>query len=195
MKKIVLIGGLWLFMICLVGCDSSSTTQASFKLDGLDNYDVSQTSDEVNDEIFIYRLVVEKEEYQVGQPVKIYAELEYTGENEEITIYHAASPFYFPIEEKVRGFDIGYGMDEPLISTTLKKGEPLREVYVKNAGYSDIDEDDYVSFIKRFLENDGFPSGFYVVSGYADFTIYSSENTAGKKDFRMEAQIDFKVVE
>ena len=59
----------------------------------------------------------------------IFAELTYVGELDSIDIYHAASPFYFPLEERTRGIEVDYAMDEPLIVTTLEKGEPLRQKY------------------------------------------------------------------
>ena len=42
---------------------------------------------------FVYRLVSEKEEYGQGDQVQVYGELEYIGEEDEITIGHAASAF------------------------------------------------------------------------------------------------------
>jgi hypothetical protein len=96
--------------------------------------------------------------------------------------------------EKMRDFSIGYGMDQPLLNTTLIKGEPLREVYRKSGGYGSQDEEEYVSFLKSFLKN-GFPDGYYVVNGFASF--YTESNQGGeleKEDFKIKAQIDFKVM-
>ena len=72
----------------------------------LENYDVQRVKDEVTAGDFVYRLFTEKEEYSSSKDVHMYAELEYIGENDEITIFHAVSPFYFPIEEKIRGIQI-----------------------------------------------------------------------------------------
>jgi hypothetical protein len=190
MKKVFLLGTM-LIMTFLIGC----TSQNNIDTGELDNYDVSKTSDEVTDGDFVYRLVTERGQYQEDEPVKVYAELEYIGEKDEITIFHAASPFYFPIKEKVRNYDLGYAMNEPLISTTLKQGKPLRKEYMKSGGYSDQGEDNYVAFMKKFFNMDGFPIGYYVVDGFADFYIETGENDEEKEDFRIEGQIDFKVIE
>jgi hypothetical protein len=55
----------------------------------------------VNDE-FIFRLVSTKPLYRGREQVMLYAELEYTDSEESITIYHAASPFHFPMRETTR---------------------------------------------------------------------------------------------
>ena len=157
----------------------------------LDDYEVLKTKDEVTEGDFIYRLVTEKAEFLDNESVRIYAELEYIGDNEEITIYHAASPFYFPMVEKTRDFSIGYPMNEPLLSTKLIKGKPLREEYKRSGGYSSQDEKEYVNFMKSFLDN-GFPTGYYIVNGFADFYIQSNENNK-KEEFNIKAQIDFRV--
>ncbi|MBO8171515.1 MAG: hypothetical protein H0Z33_06480 [Bacillaceae bacterium] len=159
----------------------------------MDDFQVQNTQDEVTEGDFTYRLVTEKKEYQQGEPVRIYAELVYTGDREEITIYHAASPFYFPMVEKTRGFTIDYPMEQPLVSTTLKKGEPIQKEYRRSGGYGSQDEKAYIDFMKSFLE-EGFPAGYYVVNGFADFYVEWDENGEKvKRDYRIEAEIDFKV--
>ena len=45
--------------------------------------------------------------------------------------------------------------------------------------------------MKDFIQN-GFPPGYYVVDGYADFFIETNPNEEPKK-FHPTAQIDFKV--
>ena len=70
---------------------------------------------------FVYRLVSEKEKYERGDQVQVYGELEYIGEKDEITIGHAASAFYFPMKELTRDYNISYAMNEPYITTKLKR--------------------------------------------------------------------------
>ena len=74
---------------------------------------------------FVYRLSTEKDVYDEFGDTAIFAELMYVGEKNSIDIYHAASPFYFPLEERTRGFEIDYAMDDPLLTALLIKGEPL----------------------------------------------------------------------
>lgn len=188
MRKILLFIGLLLTLFvsgCGAGNNSSDITSK------VDSYDVVRTAAEVQEGYFVYRLVSEKETYSDSQSVKLYGELEYVGEQEEITIYHAASPFYFPMEEKVRGVEIPYPMPEPLGSTTLLKGKPFRVEYTGSGAYSEEDEKEYVKFMKDFIEN-GFPTGYYLVNGYADFFVQKETNREPDK-YHLEAQIDFKV--
>jgi hypothetical protein len=157
--------------------------------------EVNGSSAEATEGDFVYRLVSEKEEYRKGEPVKVYGELEYIGDKESVTIYHSASPFYFPIVETTRNYSIYYMMDQPLLNTTLKRGEPLREEYKRGGGYGEQDEKDYVDFIKSLWE-DGFPEGHYVVDGYVDF--YVQANTDGednKQSYKIQTDIDFQVKE
>ena len=182
---------LWIslfFVLILSGC---STNDEEAMLAKLENYDVQSVKDEVTAGDFIYRLFTEKEEYLSNEAVKMYAELEYIGDQDEITIFHAASPFYFPIEEKIRGIQIPYPMPEPLLSTTLKKSQPFRQEYTSSGAYSEEDEKEYKDFMKDFIQN-GFPLGYYVVDGFADFFIEINPNEEPQK-FHPTAQIDFKV--
>ncbi|MBD3921670.1 hypothetical protein H8B09_23085 [Paenibacillus sp. PR3] len=148
------------------------------------------SSAEVKDDDFVYRLVAETAEDQAADSVKLYAELEYVGDQDEVTITHAMSPFYFPMKETTRGYGIGYMMDQPLITTTLKKGEPLREEYHGSGGYSeDQDPKDYIQFIKDFGAN-GFLPGRYEVNGFADFNYLVGEK---REPHKLSATVVFTV--
>ena len=185
---------LLLFLTCillalfLTGCGSNKDEKIASKLE---NYSIQKSKAEVKEDDFIYRLVSEKEEYTDGESVKIFAELEYIGDQEEITIYHAASPFYFPMEEKIRGYEISYPMEEPLVSTTLVKGKPLREEYKGSGFYSQEDDKAFVEFMKDFIEK-GFPAGYYIINGSADFMIEHNPNEEMEK-LLLKTQIDIKV--
>lgn len=183
MKKILFLISFWVMITILIGCNSSNDHQA-----------VQPTISETKDGYFIYRLVTEKEKYAQGEPVKIYAELEYIGDEEEVTIYHADSPFHFPITEKARNYELGYAMNMPLLSTALIKGEPLREEYIpgNGTGYGETDKEDYVNFIKELWEN-GFPIGIYVVNGYANFSV--TDENGVEEQFTIKGQIEFEVIE
>ncbi|MFS0862945.1 hypothetical protein [Fredinandcohnia sp. 179-A 10B2 NHS] len=182
MKSLIFFCFTLFLFITLVGCGGASN-------EPVQSGSTATMNAEITKEDLVYRLVSDKDSYQEGEKVKIHAELEYIGELDSITIYHAASPFYFDITEKSRGYEIEYAMNEPLLSTTLQKGEPYREEYVKSGGFSDQDPPDYVSFMKRFFEEEGFPVGQYEINGSARF--YTGENE--KKDYTIEARISFNV--
>ncbi|MDR6554047.1 hypothetical protein [Paenibacillus qinlingensis] len=144
---------------------------------------------------FVYRLVSEKSVYTEGEKVEVYAELEYVGDEPEIKIAHADSPFYFPMKEKTRNYDIGYGMKEPLRVTVLKKGIPLREIFKPRGGYSSDDQKEYVDYIKALWEasNKGtLLQGDYQVAGTAMFNPLN-ESMVSQESFRLNAEIEFLV--
>lgn len=150
---------------------------------------------EVTEGDFVYRLVSEKSVYSEGEKVVVYAELEYVGDKPEIKIAHAASPFSFPMKEKTRGYDLLYMMEQPLIVTLLKKGEPLREPFKGAGGYGSQDPKDYVDFMKSVAEasiKGTLPWGDYQVSGLADFEPMYKESQENET-LRLKAEIEFIV--
>lgn len=144
---------------------------------------------------FVYRLVSEKSVYTESEKVEVYAELEYVGDEPEIKIAHADSPFYFPMKEKTRNYDIRYGMKEPLRVTVLKKGLPLRERFTPHGGYSSEDQKEYVDYIKALWEasNKGtLLQGDYQVAGSAMFNPLN-ESMVSQESLRLNAEIEFLV--
>ncbi|WP_096200728.1 hypothetical protein [Bacillus sp. FJAT-45350] len=186
MRRMILLVSFVTFVLASCGLGENRENGTS----GTDDYVVANSSSETVEGDFVYRLVSEEEEYLQREEVKIYAELEYIGDKEEITIYHAASPFYFPMKEKTREYSIEYAMNEPLLSTTLTKGEPLQEYYQGSGGYGSNDDKDYINFMKKIMKNK-FPVGYYEVLGSAEFFVEISENENGT--YKLNALIDFKV--
>src|SRR5690606_23577170 len=121
-----------LIVLFIVGSNSSGETGSS----DLTKYEVSKTTDEIVQDDFIFRLVSEKGQYKEGERVKLYGEIEYTGDKEEVNIHHSSSAILFSIIEETRGYEIGYGVKDIGLSTTLKQGETYREEYEKSGGYS-----------------------------------------------------------
>ncbi|MDN4608562.1 hypothetical protein P5G49_13955 [Sporosarcina sp. F6_3S_P_2] len=121
--------------------------------------------------------------------MKLYGEITYIGDKDEVTIRHSSSAILFTLEEKTRGFEIDFGVDDLEVATVLKQGEPYREEYVKSGGYSENTPNDDVRFIKDFWKNDGFPSGYYVINGETDFSLENRERV------NIKATVDFKVAD
>ncbi|GFN29952.1 hypothetical protein [Paenibacillus xylaniclasticus] len=138
---------------------------------------------------FVYRLIVVSPGEEAGAKPRLTAELEYVGDQDEITIYHAASPFSFFLKETTRGYDIGYMMDQPLIGTKLSRGEPLQETYKGGGWYTEQDSQDYIDFVKELMKT-GFPSGQYEASGQAGF--YTEEG-GKKQDYKIKNDVTFTV--
>ncbi|WP_053178221.1 DUF4362 domain-containing protein [Peribacillus loiseleuriae] len=189
MKKISLILSFMFLSIGLFGCQRNNDEKVDNAPSITENL---ETKAEVTEGEFVYRLVTEKAEYGEDEPMKIYAELEYIGDKEEIEISHAASPFHFPMVETTRNYEIGYGMDQPSLSTVILKGEPLRTEYRGSGGYGSQDKKEYIEFMKRIM-NQEFPEGHYVVNGIADFGVIANEGTEQKKEYKIKGQVEFRV--
>ncbi len=189
MKKLSFIMSLVLLSIGLLGCQQSNNEKVDNKVNASQTL---ETKAEVIEGDFVYRLVSEKTEYSKNEPIKIYAELEYTGDKEEIEIAHSASPFSFPMVETTRDYGIDYNMNEPLLSTKLIKGEPLREEYRGSGGYGSEDKQEYKDFMKQIM-NLEFPEGHYVVNGIANFYIINDEESEQVKKYYITAQVEFMV--
>ncbi|MFS0574930.1 lipoprotein [Sporosarcina sp. 179-K 3D1 HS] len=189
MKKIFFLFTLLLF---LTGCGTEMARNQ-----GDPQNPLPPAESEVKEGDFIYRLYTEKDVYDTFGDTAIFAELTYVGDQEEINIAHAASPFYFPMEERTRGLEIGFAMSEPLIFTNLKKGEPLRHIYQFAGGYSDQDDPEYVQFVKSIIANKGFPEGEYIIHGTADFTVADGpdDDIQSLPRFVLSTDIGFRVTD
>ncbi|WP_422122113.1 hypothetical protein DHX103_09790 [Planococcus sp. X10-3] len=190
MKKIIGLSFLLLILL-IAACGTGEETPADATA-SVDDYSVSTTEASTTEGDFIYRLVSEQEAYPSGGPIELYAELEYVGDQDSIDIFHAGSAFFFPMEEKTRGYQLDYPMIEPLLTTTLTKGEPLREAYTGSGGYSDQETAEYIEFMKQVIDN-RFPQGYYIVNGYADFFTETPDGT--QTAYEIHAEVDFKVID
>lgn len=164
---------------------ASPVVQNEQNIDGLSDVAESQEGD------FILQVTSEKLVYKPGEEVKMTGKLKYVGDAKKITIYHSMTPLAFSVYESSRSIDIGYFMEQPLITTELTKGEWYTQAYKKSGGYSDDGtETEETAFIKSFLLEDGFPEGEYRVRLYGDF--YTEEN--GKKtNYNFSSEINIGV--
>jgi len=184
-----------MFVFVFSSCTANKETKKKDSI--LDEYKVMTSHSKVRVKDFIYRIVSEKQEYAYNEKVKIYAELEYVGNDDQVTIYHGESPFYFNLKERTRNYDIEYFMNLPLVKTTIVKGKPLREEYLVGSGsYSGEDPKEYVDFMKKIMDTKRLPHGYYNLNGSAEFYVETVKN--GKNieiDYNISSPIDFKVNE
>ncbi|MYL46396.1 hypothetical protein GLV94_12150 [Virgibacillus halodenitrificans] len=179
-------------VLLIAGCSSSEKIDSK----ALEKIEVKKTTDETVEDDFLFRLVSKKDQYKKGEEIILYGEIVYKGDKEEVNINHASSAIFFNIREETRGYEIGYAVKDIGLTTTLHRlGSPYQKQYTKNIGYNPENETkDYEQFKDDFLNNDGFPPGYYKVKGQTDFSL-SSEGELEQKKYNMEAAIDFKVVE
>lgn len=185
MKKSAYLLSMSFVVFGLLGCQQNKQIEDELEKPGV--AEVTNQADVTEDD-FVYRLVSEKQQYQVSEPIKLYAELAYTGDQDEVEITHATSPFYFPITETTREYDIEYSMDMPLERTTLKKGEPLRMDYESSGSFLDSDTEEYKTFMRQVM-NGSFPEGQYVVNGNVDFNLIGDEENR----YQIKTQVKFQV--
>lgn len=148
---------------------------------------------EVSEGDYTFRLVSEKEQYTNTEEVNLYGEIIYTGDKDEVEINHSSSAILFNLFEEVRQYEIGDGVNDIGITTTLKRNEPYREHYGKSAGYDADSDKAYVKFVEDFIERDGFPTGYYMVNGFTDFSVFEDSKDESATRYNIEATIDFKV--
>src|SRR5699024_8364099 len=125
--------------------------------------------------------------YHTDEEVKVYGEIEYTGVEDEMTIHHQAPVIAFPMEEKEREFAIDYSVADTEETTTLKKGEAYRESYTKENSYFSVSmPKSHTDFIDDFLEETGFPSGYYVTKGAAEFSTDSDSYSQDESNIHIK---------
>lgn len=177
--------------VMVTGCGTKQ-----IKNSDVENHDVKQTEEQTAEDDFQFTLVSEKDAYHTDEEVNVYGEIEYTGDEDEITIYHQTPVVAFTMEEQEREFAIDYSVRDTEETTTLKKDEPYRESYTKEDSYFSVDmPKSHTDFIDDFSEGTGFPLGYYVTKGAAEFSTDSHSDTQDESKINLEADVDFKVLE
>lgn len=160
----------------------------------VEQYEVNNPIAEQTQDDFIFRLISEKEQYEEKEEVILYGEIEYIGEENEIEIVHSSSPIFFNIIEEERQYAVEDIVQDIGVTTVLKQNEPLRIVYEKNAFYDETDPKNYIDFVEQLVEQEGFPIGYYTVTGITNFSVFKNKDE-NPTPYDMEATIDFKVSE
>ncbi|WP_142827361.1 hypothetical protein [Planococcus soli] len=181
----------WIAPLILLQAACGAENAGNENMNKLTDFQVISPHSESSEADFIYRLATDRDQYTEGEEIIIQAELEYTGEAETIEISHAASPFYFPLREETRAYAVEYPMNEPLLITKLTRGEPLQERYAGSGGYSAEEDDAYIEFVENVMKEQ-FPTGYYKIEGYADFSAINADGSS--TPYTISATIDFMVV-
>src|SRR5699024_4919219 len=108
MKRLIQIG-LYVTVICIFLIGYSDDT---FDSNTLDDYKVKYSEAEAEEGDFTFRLVSVQETYQVGEEVELYGEIIYTGNEPSVTIGHASEAIIFPMQEKVRNYELTAGVND-----------------------------------------------------------------------------------
>ena len=57
----------------------------------------------------------------------------------------------------------------------------------------EVEDEGYNAFMEQFVNEDGFPPGYYVVQGTADFAYDTGHESGEMEPVKIELKIDFKV--
>lgn len=183
---------LLLISLLLAGCGLSEKPSKENLSDEPSIENVTESTSQ--DEQFSFRLVSEKAQYKVGEPVNIQAELTYIGEQDSINIAHAASPIGLLTTNLTEDYQFQAAMNEPLIRTNLVKNEPFIEPYHFTGGsyYEGMPGEQYSDEIFNKMASGKFPPGQYEIKGQTDFSV--GEDIQSKK-IKLETKIIFTVTE
>lgn len=186
MKKAILFLGLLIVFGCSNDKPEAAVLNAALQDVGGPQQIITVTEDDFN-----FRLTMEEGQRESNEPLQIYAELEYVGDLSEITIQHAASPISMGLEDLTRQLGFGSVMDQPLVTTTLKKGEAFVETYKFQEVYFGTKDEQYDDVVKQLKEG-RFPTGEYKIHARANFDVPSASEA---KRFEMKESLSFDVAE
>lgn len=186
-----------LIMICmtflLVACGTAENNQKNPgnanapKVNQLEN----QKESTVTEEDFNLTLSSEKEQYKVGEELKIQAKLTYTGE-EEISIGHGGSWLFMNTTNVTKGYEFGSAMIEPYIVTTMKPNIPIIEPYTFSGGtyHEGMEGNAYSEKEFEQMSKMNFPPGQYKIEGVTEFIIDGQQQR-----YNLKTKIVFEVIE
>ena len=128
---------------------------------------------------FILRLFADYEIHQAEDAITIWAEFEYLGEDENITIYHGIPYLVFQIIGD-NGFEMIPDQVDVLEYSTLTSGEIYHFDFHKSGGWGADDED--AAFWENFFDEPDLilPPGVYTITANAEFSL-SSQNVIESK--------------
>ncbi|WP_018923080.1 hypothetical protein [Salsuginibacillus kocurii] len=162
-----------------ISIDQPNTQSTQIKNPDTPNQPEPSTADtetliaETTDTNFTYRIISEQSSYTSDQPVQLYAELEYTGSRDHITISHGADPFYFPLKDHSRDLELSYWSYDTDQTTTLEKEKPIRVSIDRDRlqPRSGSQSSDARTLLEDIREGEDFPPGEYNVKGQARFQV------------------------
>ena len=136
---------------------------------------------------FTLKLYTDNSVYSTDEAIKIWATLEYVGDENSITIWHGDPYIVFSITDGA-DFYISDFIHDILTSTVLEKGEQYRFDYVKSGGWDTEGPD--ADFWENFFQEEELklPAGTYTISVDGEFYL-SEDILSAEKGPSCELQI------
>lgn len=142
---------------------------------------------------FTLKLVSDKEQYKVGEKPSIRAELVYSGDEDFISIGHAASWIWLETTNLTKNYQFGAFMDQPYIITNMTKGEVITQPYHFSGSmyHEEMEGNAYTESELQKMGEGYFSPGQYEIHGRTDFVIEGQPD----KKYQLEASVIFEVIE
>lgn len=143
-----------------------------------------------NDGKFEIKIYTDKQDNKQGEPVICYATAEYVGDSGSITIYSGDPLVGFGLKDG-KYFDGDYCVNDVLITTQFKKGEPVKYGFVKSGGWSS--DDPNAEFYNQFYSEKQLilPPGDYTITAAIN-GFFNEDDYEGSK-YSLSAMVNIRV--
>lgn len=179
MKRTAIIMALVIiFLIWLTGCAGDDVELSQYN-----SFDKSTPQSEIGsgeqtaqivaestEHNFCLKLYTDSSVYSTEDVIKIWATLEYIGDEDSVTIWHGDPYIVFSITDGADFHSGGLQFNE-LLHTKLLRGKEYRFDYSKSGGYDDTAPD--ADFWEEFYQDDDLklPAGTYCILAEGDFYL------------------------
>lgn len=166
----------WLILVLLLGiCQQADQQIATERISDLVHGVQNAAAEgevlfvEIQEGDFVLRIESEKSSYRTDEEINLQAMLKYVGNKPSENIYHAASPFYLSVTNRTHNLSSLIFMNQPLITTKLKKGEWFAEDYPVPYELYLVDSLDLPPDKWEHVQIDHYPKGEYTFNASANF--------------------------
>ena len=176
------------FLLTLVGCQNPQDKE-QIDTDETECMEsaTTQIETETTENDFSLKFHADNSVYSTDEAIKIWATLEYVGDENSVTIWHGDPYIVFSITDGA-DFYISDFIHDILTSTVLEKGEQYRFDYVKSGGWDTEGPD--ADFWENFFQEEELklPAGTYTISVDGEFYL-SEDILSAEKGPSCELQI------
>lgn len=143
------------------------------------------------DGTFKISIYTDKNEYKAGEEIICRAIVEYIGEGDGVVIYSSDPLVGFALKDD-KYFDGGYAVEDVLISTEFKKGEPVTYQFSKSGGWSG--EDENARFYEEFYSEKELklPPGEYEILAAIDGFFDQEDYQSSKYELKASVKVTVK---
>ncbi|MDQ0878892.1 hypothetical protein QFZ77_007551 [Paenibacillus sp. V4I3] len=120
---------------------------------------------------FDLKLYSNKETYKSNEPIKLWANFRYNGNQEDVMIIHGGDYITFSIKQLDGWFESFGAVTQDIHTSQIKRDIVYRKEYVKSGGYS-TDDPNRAFYEKFYKEKDLLlPKGTYKITANVNFNL------------------------